>query len=1185
MDKTAIKKFAIDSREKLISEIKLKAETLGITADGVREKLDISTTEVEYYIDDTHPVTGLDIGKRQQLVKELNRRAKKNDFKTAFKDLVEEVAYTWFNRIIAIRFMEVNDYLPSRTNVLSSTQNRNEPDIMMDPLSIEDYLGGFNDAEKALIEKANDTLDPNDMDELYHMLFIKQANALNRNLPYLFEKTNNYAELLFTPNYHNGVIKHLIDDVNVDDFDVEKGGQVEIIGWLYQYYNTEPKDLAFKKKKYTESDIPAVTQLFTPDWLVKYMVENSLGRYWIDILQAKGDARSSKEIAESYGWKYFMPEAKQSDEAKLEIHSNVDELANVQPEDITFLDPAMGSGHILIYAFSLFMKIYETEGYAKRDAAKTIIEKNLFGLDIDTRAFQLSYFALMMKARQYHRRFLTLDIRPNVFDIPESTNLEVEDFDSVISDEAVKNDLKTILDLFKNGNEYGSLILFKKRLNWNLLFEITHEENEHRQLSLESIDLMNKQKELYNIISVAKILDTKFSIGVTNPPYMGSGKMDLILSKYVKKIFPNSKSDLFATFMERMGELTKNNGYYAMVTQHAWMFLSSFESLRNHLKQKTLINMAHLGTRAFEEIGGEVVQSTVFVYKNQEVPNYVGTYERLVDFNSQQKKQAAYLNAVNDSSVNYIYRTNQANFSKIPGMPIAYWASDRLFDEFLLDKVETKFASTGRLKTHDNKRYLRYWWEIILPTKKWKLIHNGGIFRKFYGNELELVDYSNNALANYHEHGGDIGKLSSSFGITWNLITSSTPGFRFKEEFLPNSSGAPTIVATSKDINETFSELGFLNSKVSQYILNLLNPTLNTNVSNVLSLPYKFSSKAGAITDDSVLLSKLEWNSYSESLNFKRHPLLLHIADDKQNEVDGKLQNAFGIWKDEAQSRFDQLKSNEEELNKIFIDLYGLNDELTPEVEDKDVSVRLADEERDIKSFLSYFIGVVFGRYSLDTNGLAFAGGDWDSDKYRSFVPNKDNILMLNDEKYFDDSRDIINRLKEFLKVTFGEESLSTNLKYIASIVGKKADNPEDSIRRYFVEDFFKDHKKIYQKRPIYWEFSSGRNNGFKALMYLHRYDENELAMLRTDYLHPLQGRYESRLNQLNSLYEVETIAKEKKNIEKELKHVTKQLDEIRKYDQSIQHLANEKISLDLDDGVVVNYDKLQNGENILSKI
>ncbi|WP_395345460.1 BREX-1 system adenine-specific DNA-methyltransferase PglX [Levilactobacillus parabrevis] len=711
MDKTAIKKFAVAARNSLIESIRLKAATLGITEEGASDKLSVSTSEIEYYVDDQHGITGHDIVKRQKLVDELNQRARKNDFATAFNDLVEEVAYTWFNRIIAIRFMEVNDYLPSGIRVLSSTENRNVPDIMVNTGDAEEDLGGFTSKEHALIDRAMDTEKPSDMDAEYQMLFIKQANALHKNLPYLFETTNDYAELLFTPSYHDGVIQHLITDVSEDDFNVAVGGQVEIIGWLYQYYNTEPKDRAFKKKKYLESDIPAVTQLFTPDWIVKYMVENSLGRYWIDVLQAKEDPRSSREIAEDFGWQYFMPEAEQSDQ--ISVQTNADSLSQADIEDVTLIDAAMGSGHILIYAFEVFMQIYEREGYSRRDAAKLIVQKNIYGLDIDTRAFQLAYFSLMMKARGANRRFLTLDIRPNVFDVPESGELTSADFQELLQSEDEAKQLDYLLDQFRYGNEYGSLIQLDKSVDWSMITRISNQELDEGQLSLSSIVLTESQDKLREICAVGKILSRQFTIGAMNPPYMGSGKMDSILGKYVKKHFPNSKSDLFAVFMERLRSLTDTNGYYAMITQHAWMFLSSFEKLRSVLKADTLINMAHLGTRAFEEIGGEVVQSTTFVFKHQTIANYIGTYERLVNFDSQQKKEQAYLAAVKNTDVDYLYRTNQANFAKIPGMPIAYWASANLIHDFEVGtRMDELVDAKVGLQTGDNSKFLRIWYEV-----------------------------------------------------------------------------------------------------------------------------------------------------------------------------------------------------------------------------------------------------------------------------------------------------------------------------------------------------------------------------------------------------------------------------------------------------------------------------------------
>ncbi|OUS97996.1 Modification methylase BanIII [Lactiplantibacillus plantarum] len=1210
MDKTAIKNFAIESRRKLIAAIKLQMKVLGITEEQISDKLETSTSEIEYYVDDRNPITGSNIVKRQKLVVELHEREKATDYETAYNELVEEVAYTWFNRLIAIRFMEVNGYLPSWIRVLSSSSGRNEPDIMLrSEADLVPYLGAFSNEEQAIMVHASETEATVDMDAKYRMLFIKQANALNANLPHLFEKTNDYAELLFTPNYHDGIIQHLINDIDEADFDVTRGGQVEIIGWLYQYYNTEPKEVAFKKRKYAETDIPAVTQLFTPDWIVKYMVENSLGRYWIDVLHARNDSRSEVEIAQAYHWQYYMPESQQNEQVSLKIIEAQKELTKVKLEDITLVDAAMGSGHVLVYAFDVFLQLYESEGYSKRDATENIIQYNLYGFDIDTRAFQLSYFALSMKAREYNRRFLTLELSPNVFDIPEYTDLSVQDFEDLITTDQQSSDITRLLNAFHDGNSYGSLIHFTDPIDFLEIESIIDTKPGEHQLSFESIELEEKKHKLKEIITVSKLLCRKYTVGVMNPPYMGSGKMNDVLSKYVKRHFTAGKADLFAAFMERLRMFVSANGYYAMITQHAWMFLSSFEKLRQSLTQDTLINMAHLGTRAFEEIGGEVVQSTAFVLKKQNLTEYVGTYERLIDFNSQDKKETAYLAAVRDQTVDYLYRTNQANFKKIPGSPIAYWVSNQLLHDFLVGIPLKNISPAQRgLTTGNNNLFIHDWWEVLFnhvdvsrswrknqtSKKKWFPYNKGGKNHKWFGNRELIVNYYNSGqeIAEF----GKINKNSFGFqgkdyyfhsGITWSALTSASNTFRYSPQgSIFDSNKGPMLF--SNDDSTIFSLLGFLNSKVTTLITKVLNPTLSLQNGDMDKLPIKkeiFDQNIEHVVRINVLLAQSDWNEYENSWDFKVHPLLLHIADDKQTEVGGRLENAFAIWKTEAQERFDQLKANEEELNRIFIDLYGLNDELTPEVEDKEVSVRRADEERDIKSLLSYFIGLVFGRYSLDTLGLAYAGGEWNTDKYQKFVPNKDNLLLLNDDRYFDDDRDIMNRFRTFLAVTFGEEHVQENMDYIAHVIGKKADNSEQAIRKYFVDDFFKDHKKGYQKRPIYWEFNSGKQNGLKALMYLHRYDEGELAMMRTDYMYPLQSRYEERIEKLQQWVQDESVTKTKKQLEKKLKHVTQQLKELKQYDPIVRHVADQRINLDLDDGVLVNYEKLQDGNKILSKL
>ncbi|MDT7013342.1 BREX-1 system adenine-specific DNA-methyltransferase PglX [Levilactobacillus namurensis] len=710
----------------------------------------------------------------------------------------------------------------------------------------------------------------------------------------------------FTPSYNDGVIRHLIEDVDEADFDVTQGGQVEIIGWLYQYYNTEPKDRAFKKRKYEETDIPAVTQLFTPDWIVKYMVENSLGHYWIRVLQARGDMRSEKEVATSMGWQYLMPTAPQTPAVTLAVNADQRELANVRPEDITLIDAAMGSGHILIYAFEVLMIIYGQEGYSRREAAKLIVEKNLWGLDIDTRAFQLAYFALMMKGRQYHRRFLELNIRPNVFDVPDSQGLSVDDFQAVLYNQQERTAVSDILTLFKYGNEYGSLIMPPDTLDWEALQDIANRQPQLGQLSLGTIALADKQQRLKELIATGEVLAHQYTLGVMNPPYMGSGKMDAILAKYVKKHFPNSKADLFGVFMERLQDLVQPNGYFAMITQHAWMFLSSFEKLRQALRQTTLLNMAHLGTRAFEEIGGEVVQSTTFVFKKQTVPTFVGNYERLVAFDSQSKKEQAYLAAVQNPEIDYLYRTNQANFTKIPGMPIAYWASENLLHDFEVGtRMDELAAPHVGLQTGNNTLFLRQWFEVQHSRinfqasslkdaeqsgKKWFPYNKGGSYRKWYGN----YDY----VVNWEDNGYEIRHFTDSKGkvrsrpqntdyyfheaITWSLITSGNFSMRYREHGSIHDVSGMSVFSTNS--NNLKIILGIMNSPVGNYIFKIVNPTINLQIGNVTSFPVmidKVNDSPLPIIDRCIYMEKEDWNSREISWNFGTSPLLTHIADEQ----------------------------------------------------------------------------------------------------------------------------------------------------------------------------------------------------------------------------------------------------------------------------------------------------------------
>ena len=700
------------------------------------------------------------------------------------------------------------------------------------------------------------------------------------------------------------MIKEIVTDIDEADFDVSQGGQVEIIGWIYQYYNTQLKDQVLKKKKYSESDIPAVTQLFTPDWIVKYLVENSLGRYWINVLHAKGDERSSKEIAQNLNWNYFMPSSEQSHTVQIKINSNNSELKNTSIEDITLMDAAMGSGHILVYAFEIFMQIYMSEGFSQRDAAKSILQNNLYGLDIDTRAFQLSYFSIMMKARNYNRRILNSDITPNVFDIPEVTDLDYLSFKDLVSPDDLEI-IKSAIEAFKFGNDYGSLIHFSTDIEWQNLKLISTNKN-ITQLTFGTINFDQKIQELKNIINISKILSSKYTVNITNPPYMGSGKMNADLSKYVQKNYPDSKADLFATFMERLKELTIDNGYYALITQHSWMFLSSFEKLRNSLNKDTLVNMAHLGTRAFEDIGGEVVQSTAFVIQNETIPDYIGTYERLVDFDSQDKKEAAYLDAVKNPTIKYVYRTNQANFSKIPGSPIAYWASHRIFNIFSKFDILSKFAYPRLgMATANNNLFLKFWYEPKFINIKfdssdiksaqnsddtWFPYNKGGNYRKWYGNNEYVVNWKNNGydIRHYSDSKGKIKSHNYNLdfifkqGITWNALTSGNFSSRITGiGFLFDNAGSKMFLNNIHHLNYI---QGLLSTPIVSSILNYINPTLNFQPGSISNLPIIISKEkeVSKITDLNMKTSKYDWDSFETSWDFKSHPLLNHIVDDKQ---------------------------------------------------------------------------------------------------------------------------------------------------------------------------------------------------------------------------------------------------------------------------------------------------------------
>ena len=900
MNKTAIKNFAVWARQKLISDITYKAGMLGITEDGIADKLPHSTSDLEFYdigTKDYAEVSGKEIKQRNALVNAIRKKEKDNgDYKSAFEYVVEEVAYTWFNRLIAIRFMEVNDYLPSGVRVLSSENKaKKEPDLVTAPFDTDLEFTPYE--QDRIIQLKDD----NKLDELFRMLFIKQCNKLHDVLPELFEKTDDYSELLLTVSFtdSDGVLFHLVHDIEEDDFNVEKEGQVQIIGWLYQFYNIEPKAVVFGRKgnaKIKKEEIPAATQLFTPDWIVRYMVQNSLGRIFINdkcvgITDEKERVNKEKEIAQQMGWQYYLPEAEQTPEVRAQLKANHISLLS-ELTSIKLIDPCMGSGHILVYAFEVLMQIYLECGYTERDATSLILENNLFGLDIDDRAYQLAYFAVMMKARSYDRRILTRNIKPNVYSIKES-NFLTDSWQKISDDEKFREIFQTVVDTFIDAKEYGS-ILNVSDADYDYALSVIDDFEQSVPVDFEAQILRGKTDDIRALVNQAKLLSQKYDVVVTNPPYMPVSNSSASLQNFVKKNYPDSKTDMFAVFIERVAQLTKPNRYSAMITMHSWMFLSSYEKLRSKILETDTVNMAHLGARAFEEIGGEVVQTTAWIERKTDLKQFKATYKRLVDENSQTAKEQTFLNK-NDNA----YNITKTNFSKIPGSPIAYWVSENMLNAFSNKMLSMIANPKVGLQTGENNRFLREWYEVDIhntmlnsssreeslnSNAKWYPYNKGGEFRKWYGNNDYVVNWSNNGYEIKHFLDKKSGKLRSRpqnidtyylESITWSKISSGGIAFRYKP-FGHIYDVAGTSVFANSDTLKYLQ--AFCNSKIALSILNAISPTINYEVGHIASLPIieNDENKESIINtvNNNIQISKTDWNSYETSWNFKQNPLV-----------------------------------------------------------------------------------------------------------------------------------------------------------------------------------------------------------------------------------------------------------------------------------------------------------------------
>ena len=1154
MDKNAIKKYAVWARRELIDRVSKRAAVYGIT-----EK-DMGDPNVDSV--NGHLLTAAEKRQRQALIRRIQEKG--------YQQVMEEVAYTWFNRFAALRFMEVNGYLPTHIRVFTDDEGRFKPKILAEAIHLE--LDGLN------MDRVYQLKDANQEEELFKYLLIVQCNALNSILPGMFQKIEDYTELLL-PDYllrEGSVIEQMITLIPEDDWK----DQVQIIGWLYQYYNTEPKDKVFadlkKNIKISKHNIPAATQLFTPDWIVHYMVENSLGRLWVEghssarekYLPAHNEDGSVR--VEEGKWNYYLEEAEQEPEVQAQLAEIRKQYAALKPEEIFAIDPCAGSGHILCVLFDVLVNIYEDYGYTAREAAVSIVQNNLWGLDIDDRAAQLAYFAVMMKARQYDRRFFSKGVQPHVYAIQESNGINREHLNylgrglSNIERNNAVNQMTALLDEFIDAKEYGS-ILQPREYDWVLLTRFVEDTTPMQQMTFSEAGLDATQVALRMMLAQGQALAQKYHAVVTNPPYMGSSGMGDKLSKYVKLYYPNSRSDLFAVFIERCHEMLLQFCYQGMITMHTWMFLGSYDSLRKDMQKMCMLNLLHLGIKAFEEIGNDVVQTSTFIIQKNNNKNRIATFIRLVDYKDYEKKQIEFFNRRN-----YYYK-KVSRFIEIPGFTYAYWVSDAFIENFHRCNFVEEFGEfTGSQNvTGDNERFLRYFWEVNrthIKNDYWVFYAKGGDYRKYYGNMQMVVDwreparsfYENNKTSNLLAH-----HLWYKEGITYSAVTSRGTGFRLLPEGGVFDKGGPSIVLEQ----HLWVILALLNSKVAELYFKVFNPSINLQVKDIKSFPLIIpeDGELESLSRRNVTIAKMDWDSKETSYGFLRSPLIL---DGVKTTAE-----AYRVYSVVVQKWFEEARENEIRINEIVKELYHMP-EVRVELEARDIPVMPVDLRETITNLISYAVGCMLGRYSLDKPGLAFAGGNWQEwlaqQDCMTYAPDKDGILPITDDEYFYD--DIVTIFVDWVKTVYGAATLEENLTFIANALGGKG-SPREVIRDYFLNDFYKDHLKIYQKRPIYWLFDSGKKNGFKALVYMHRWQPDTIARVRTDYVHEMQSRYRTAIADVEQRINGASTS-ERVKLTKRLTALQAQAEELRKYEEKVHHLADQMIGIDLDDGVKVNYAK-----------
>lgn len=1222
MDKSAIRKFAQKARTTLIDRVKAAAYYWDITEGADPDALSAHDA----------PLSDTEKAQRRDILRRVDERG--------WDALMEEAAWTWFNRFIALRFMEANGCLPSMVRLFTDETGAFRPKILDEALDLDDKA--FDKDRIGEYKRRSDD------EGLYRYLLLAECRSLAPIFPGLFEKEGGWTELLFpTPLLRTGsVLESMVTAIPEEDWK----DAVQILGWLYQYYNSEKKDEVFaalkKNKKIGKEDIPAATQLFTPDWIVRYMTENSLGRLWLSghpedrerflptaeeqaaYLAGGASEGTSRESEEKQRkWHYYLDDAPQDEAAEAALADIRRQAARLAPEDIRVIDPCCGSGHILAYAFDLLMDIYTARSWRPRDAAASIVAHNLYGLDIDLRAAQLAYFSVMMKWVRYDRRILARlkdeaerckweDIpreeklpRPHVRAVRESNNILLSFVDDVCGDdESLRQDVQRLIDEMKDARTYGSLLTVGPH-DWDRLYARMDAAEE------ETLGLKRQIETSFRpFVEAAQMLSQTYNVVVTNPPYMGNGNMCTELSAFVKKFYEIGKADLYAVFILRCLNYVKTNGFLSMMTSYTWMFLSGYQELRSKILFKnTIHSLIQPEYHSFFEEA--YVPICTFTLQKKYV-DIVGNFIRLESFYGANIQEIKTLEALKNPGCEYFYRFNTKFLKKIPGCPLAYWSSSSLLNAFSKGQSLENIAHPRKgLATTDNNRFLRMWYEVtfskvgigckdkekgIESHKKWFPLNKGGEYRRWYGNKTYLVNWENNgeelkqAIIDKYKGGSYTKEIRSENKyfrdcITWSALTAGLPSFRYSDYgALFDSAGSSMFPETN-----SFYILGLLNTKLVNNILQIINPTLNYGAGSIANIPILSTDDATRehvekLAWENISISKEDWDSFETSWDFQRHPMTGGFET---------VEAGYRAWQAACEARFNRLRANEEALNRIFISIYGLEGELAPDVAEKDVTVaRIFDSKEDIpeamkgsayaltkedavKSLLSYAVGCLFGRYSIDAPGLVYAGGDWDEGKYGRVAPAADGLIPVLDEDYRAD--DLMGRFLAWLDGAYGPAHREENLRFLAAALGGKG-SPRDVLRRYFFEDFFADHCRTYRKRPIYWLFDSGKKGGFRALLYIHRYGPDTAARLRTGYVHPMQQQYRAAMEALDRRLAGDVPAGERAKLGKRLASLRAKDEEARSFEERLHHLADQMIPLDLDDGVKANYARL---EDVLAKV